>query len=69
MDGVEKTTGLGLMVGIVLRGKKPIDAAKELLSKGVMVLTASDKVRLLPPLIISYNEIDEALDIMEGVFR
>ena len=69
MSGVGRTTGLGLMIGVVLKSMAPLDAAKELLKRGVMVLTAGDKVRLLPPLTISYDEIDEALDVMEDVFR
>ena len=69
MSGVVKTTGLGLMIGVVLKSMAPLDAARELLKRGVMVLTAGDKVRLLPPLTISYDEIDEALDVMEDVFR
>lgn len=69
MSEIEKTTGLGLMIGIVLKSKAPLDVAKELLSKGVMVLTAGNKVRLLPPLGISYKEIDEALDIIETVLN
>lgn len=67
LDGVERTTGLGLMIGIVLKEMEPLKAAKKLLSGGVMVLTAADKVRLLPPLTISYEEIDEALKVMENI--
>lgn len=69
ISGVESTTGLGLMTGIVLRSGTPLDAAKELLSRGVMVLTAGNKIRLLPPLTISYENIDEALDIMNEVLE
>ena len=69
MSGVGRTTGLGLMIGVVLKSMAPLDAAKELLKRGVMVLTAGDKVRLLPPLTISYDEIDEVLDVMGDVFR
>lgn len=64
LDGVERTTGLGLMTGIVLKSMAPIDAAKKLLKAGLMVLTAADKLRLLPPLTISYEQIDEALAII-----
>lgn len=61
-DEVEETTGLGLMIGIKLRTKNPSDVCKKLLENGVMTLTAANKVRLLPPLVISYEEIDEALE-------
>ncbi len=66
-SGVEKTTGLGLMIGIVLKSADPLETAKELLARGVMVLTAGNKIRLLPPLTISYEEIDQALSVFEGI--
>ena len=62
LDGVEKTTGLGLMIGIVLKDMDPLKACEKLLENGVMTLTAGNKVRLLPPLVISYEEIDEAME-------
>ncbi len=65
--GVRETTGLGLMIGIVPVSAEPAKAVKKLLSGGVMALTAGNKIRLLPPLTISYDEIDEALDIMKGI--
>ena len=38
--------------------------------KGVLVLTAgTDAIRLLPPLVITYEEIDQALEAMKGVFE
>ena len=33
------------------------------------MLTAKDKVRLLPPLVISYDEIDRAVAILEAVLK
>ena len=62
LDGVEKTTGLGLMIGIVLKSMDPSDACVKLLENGVMALTAANKLRLLPPLVISYEEIDKAME-------
>ena len=41
----------------------------EIMDKGVLVLTAGTNViRLLPPLTISYEEMDEALAVMQSVF-
>ncbi|MBR3147073.1 MAG: aminotransferase class III-fold pyridoxal phosphate-dependent enzyme [Eubacterium sp.] len=65
---VEKTTGLGLMIGVVLKSMDPSEACVKLLENGVMTLTAGNKVRLLPPLVISYEEIDEAMKGFEKVF-
>ena len=59
---VEGVSGLGLMIGIKLKTKKAADVAKASLDKGLLVLTAKDKVRLLPPLTIEYDEIDAGLD-------
>ena len=52
LDGVESVSGLGLMIGIALKDKKAIDVANAALEKGLLVLTAKTKVRLLPPLTI-----------------
>jgi acetylornithine/N-succinyldiaminopimelate aminotransferase len=63
--GIKCTRGLGLMIGIVTDGIKPGEAAQALIASGLLVLTAgSDAVRLLPPLTISYEEIDRGLDIL-----
>lgn len=42
---------------------------KEIMDAGVLVLTAgTNAIRLLPPLSISYEEMDEALAVMQKVF-
>lgn len=61
---VEAVSGIGLMIGIALKTKKAADTAREALERGVLVLTAKEKIRLLPPLNISYEEIDSGLDIL-----
>ncbi len=64
--GVESVTGLGLMVGI-----KTVKPAKEVVNKclerGVLCLTAKDKVRLLPALNIPMDDLCRALDILKEV--
>ena len=67
LSKVKSTTGLGLMIGIDLDGIAPADAAKALLKEGVMVLTAGPRLRMLPPLTITYEEIDEAFAGLERV--
>ena len=52
------------MIGIELKTKKAADIAKACLENGLLVLTAKTKVRLLPPLTISYEELDEGLEIL-----
>ena len=62
---VKSVSGLGLMMGIEVDSKKKAaDIVKEALAGGVMALTAKNKVRLLPPLNIPYEDIDEGLEIL-----
>lgn len=66
--GVKSVTGLGLMIGIETeRDAKEI--ARECLEKGVIVLTAKSKVRLLPPLNIKQEELAKAIQILKGVIE
>ena len=62
-------SGIGLMIGISLKSKKAGDVAKKCLEKGLLVLTAKDKVRLLPPLTIDYSELNEGLRILIDVLE
>jgi acetylornithine/N-succinyldiaminopimelate aminotransferase len=66
---VASVTGLGLMVGISLKTKKAGDVAKEALNRGLLVLTAKEKVRLLPPLTISDDELRDGLKILMEILE
>ena len=46
-------------------GEEAPDVVKKALEEGLMVLTAKDKVRLLPPLTITYDEIDQGVEILK----
>ncbi|MBQ4165042.1 MAG: aspartate aminotransferase family protein [Oscillospiraceae bacterium] len=63
-DEVVSVDGMGLMIGIQLKSKVAGDIVKAALDKGLLLLTAKSKVRLLPPLTITYEEIDKGLDIL-----
>ena len=68
-DNIQDVRGMGLMVGIVVDPEQRAALVAEIMDKGVLVLTAGTNViRLLPPLSISYEEIDEALAVMQDVF-
>lgn len=69
MNGVESVSGLGLMIGITLKTKKAGDVVKSALEHGLLLLTAKDKVRLLPPLNITVDEIKEGLEIFNTVLE
>jgi len=63
-EGIEDISGLGLMIGI-----KTVKEAKEVVNycmeRGVLVLTAKDRVRLLPPLNIETELLKKALEIIK----
>ncbi len=68
LPSVTGVRGMGLMIGIGVDPKKRAGYVNRLIEKGVLVLTAgSDAIRLLPPLVISYEEIDKALAAMKEV--
>ena len=67
MNHVQKVNGLGLMRGIVLDGIAVGDVVKACMEQGLLVLTAKDKLRLLPPLTISMEELAKAMDILESI--
>ena len=63
-DEVVSVDGMGMMIGIQLKSKVAGDIVKAALDKGLLLLTAKTKVRLLPPLTISYEDIDKGLEIL-----
>ncbi|MBQ9324250.1 MAG: acetylornithine/succinylornithine family transaminase [Clostridia bacterium] len=66
--GVESVTGLGLMIGI--KTVKPAgEIASACLQNGVLVLTAKDRVRLLPPLNITKAQLSNALQVLTSVIQ
>ena len=61
-----KTRGLGLMIGVEVReGWSNKDIASKLIENGLLILTAGPGMRLLPPLVITKDEMDKGLDIMK----
>ena len=70
LEEVEEVSGLGLMIGISLKTKKAPDVLKACLDKGLLVLTAKDRVRLLPPLTITKEELEAGAavlcEVLEG---
>ena len=69
INGVKSVSGLGLMIGVELEEKAALDVVNAALEKGLLVLTAKTKVRLLPPLNITYDEIDKGLEILQSVIE
>lgn len=69
LDEVVSISGMGLMIGIELKTKAAADVAAKALEMGLLVLTAKEKVRLLPPLNITYAELDKGLEILETILK
>ena len=66
MPRVVGIDGLGLMMGIRLdESIISSDVVKKGIEAGVLLLTAKAKVRLLPPLNITYDEIDRGLEALK----
>ncbi len=63
-SGVTEVSGLGLMVGIKTK-KAAADVVRMCMEKGVLCLTAKDKVRLLPALNIEWDVLKKAINIIK----
>ncbi|KNC96386.1 acetylornithine and succinylornithine aminotransferase [Spizellomyces punctatus DAOM BR117] len=66
---ISQVRGIGLMVGLQLRGSVDpqlfIDLARE---HGVLVISAGNNtIRLVPPLIITKEEVDKSIQVFESV--
>lgn len=68
MKNVSDVSGMGLMIGIQTN-KNAKEIAQKCIEKGLFVLTAHEKVRLLPPLNISDTEIEKGLKILKEVIE
>ena len=64
-EGVESMCGLGLMIGIKPSKKAAGDVLNACMEKGVLCLTAKDKVRLLPALNIPMEALEEAVKVIK----
>ncbi|MDY5613175.1 aspartate aminotransferase family protein [Dysosmobacter sp.] len=61
-----QTRGMGLMIGIEVKdGCNKSEIANKLIENGLLVLTAGPGMRLLPPLVITKEEMDKGLAIMK----
>ena len=65
IDEVEGVDGLGLMLGIRLKTKKAADILTKCAENGLLILTAKEKLRFLPPLNISDENIKKGMAIFK----
>lgn len=66
---VEGVDGMGLMIGVRLKKGKAGDICKTCLENGLLILTAKEKLRFLPPLTITREEIDKGIDILKNILK
>ena len=64
--GIESLSGLGLMIGIKTTAPAG-DVVRECMNRGVLCLTAKDKVRLLPALNIPMEDLEYAIETIKAV--
>ncbi|MBQ6819107.1 MAG: aspartate aminotransferase family protein [Clostridia bacterium] len=67
-DGVKSVTGMGLMIGIetVKEAGEIVSACME---QGVLVIKAKTKVRLLPPLNITMEQLTKAIAVLKAACK
>ncbi len=66
---VKNVRRMGLMIGIELESGNAHDIAVKCVENGLLIITAKDLLRMLPPLVITYDEIDEAIKILETTLK
>jgi acetylornithine/N-succinyldiaminopimelate aminotransferase len=67
---VTEVRGKGLMIGVSLTDAAPKEIAQKCVSNGLLILTAgTDALRMLPPLLISYDEIGKGLNILKAILK
>lgn len=69
MDEIEFVRGMGMMLGAKLKQGTAKEAAVKCAENGLLILTAKDMLRFLPPLTISYEEIDKGLEILKKTIQ
>ncbi len=67
MANVKEVRGKGLMIGIVTEKDNAKEIAAKCVENGLLILTAKNLLRLLPPLNISYGEINKGLSILSEI--
>jgi acetylornithine/N-succinyldiaminopimelate aminotransferase len=71
LPAVGEIRGMGLMLGVSVAGAaSPKEFAARCIENGLLILTAgSDALRMLPPLTITYEEIDAGLAILKNTLE
>ena len=68
-DFIETRRGKGLMQGLVIKGRPVGEIVVKSLEEGLIIITAgSDVLRLVPPLVITKEHVDEMIEKLERAF-
>lgn len=67
--GVCNIRGLGLMIGFDVEGIDSKKAAAAMVENGLLILTAKTSLRMLPPLVITKEEIDKGFEILAATLQ
>lgn len=68
LDSVKSVRRMGLMVGIEIE-ENAHDIAVKCVENGLIIITAKNLLRMLPPLVITNEEIDEAVQILNKTLK
>lgn len=68
LDSVKSVRRMGLMAGIEIEGNAH-DIAVKCVENGLIIITAKNLLRMLPPLVITNDEIDEAVQILDKTLK
>lgn len=69
LENVKNVRRMGLMVGIELEAGDVHGIAEKCVENGLLIITAKNLLRMLPPLVITYDEIDGAVSILEKTLK
>lgn len=70
IPSITSVSGMGLMFGLSLKNNMiATEIAKKCVEKGLLILTAKTKLRIMPPLNISKEEIDMGISILQTCLK
>ena len=69
LEEVKNVRRMGLMIGIELKNGDAHEVAARCVANGLLIITAKELLRMLPPLVITYEEIDEAIEILKNTLK
>ncbi len=66
---IQEVRGIGLMIGLLLNNDPKIFIERACENKLLLLSAGQNVIRLLPPLVISYSEIDKGISILKKIFK